>query len=141
MDYINNTFQDLMVEHDLILKATEREKEWQYEGRIALNPHDHIPFAVLLSKSDDTAIGQILFQNLFVFDRDFYDETQVLRTINDLNLKNGAYYYFCLDTNRKVFMRHVGDVSGDVRSFFRILQAGPILIQKILSEINELKDD
>ncbi|MFV8064806.1 hypothetical protein ACMZ5S_10235 [Streptococcus pluranimalium] len=129
MDKINQAFHDLMFLKNFQMKATEKEDHWLYEGKLSVKEEHTIDFAVSISKGVKTAIGQIVFRNIASFDPERGNRSSFLELINDLNVTNGAYYYYCLDRDNRVFIRYVSEVNSDIEPFFDILVVGPSLIK------------
>ncbi|WP_170242497.1 hypothetical protein [Streptococcus suis] len=136
MNTVNAAFQSLLKEKKFAMKATEKEQEWIYQGRLALSDVHLARFSVSLSKDPHYAIGQITYQQI-AYMKSSDDPAQWYELVNQLNREFGVFYYFCLDEDGSLFARYVSEVSQDLAYFYHILVQGPALIKEVMPLIEE----
>lgn len=129
MDQINEKFQQFLSGKNFVLKKQETDQSWIYQGKLQINEFHMVDFAIQLDKEDKEAIYQIVFTNI-AYCRNLKEYSEWVTLINELNVEQAGSYYFCLDSEGKVFLRHIGIVKNDLEQLFRILtSAGEVIRQ------------
>ncbi|MCU9533648.1 hypothetical protein [Streptococcus sp. CSL10205-OR2] len=136
MDKVNESFQRTLAKKQFFLKIIEKPSEWHYKGKFAVSEKHMIDFGVSITKGQSKGIGQIIYQNL-AYCPDKESRLAWLEFINDLNRQLGIYYYFCLDEDGYVYMRHFRDVTTELEDFFNTIIQAPNLIRKVLVMFEE----
>ncbi|WP_368396818.1 hypothetical protein [Streptococcus oralis] len=129
MDQINDKFQQFLSEKNFVLKKQETDQSWIYQGKLQINEFHVVDFAIQLDKEDKEAIYQIVFTNI-AYCRNLEERSKWESLVNELNVGQSGSYYFCIDNDGKVFLRHIGIVKDDLEQLFRILtSAGEVIRQ------------
>ena len=129
MDQINDKFQQFLSEKNFVLKKQETDQSWIYQGKLQINEFHMVDFAIQLDKEDKEAIYQIVFTNI-AYCRNLEERSKWESLVNELNVEQAGSYYFCIDNDGKVFLRHIGIVKDDLEQLFRILtSAGEVIRQ------------
>lgn len=129
VDQINDKFQQFLSEKNFVLKKQETDQSWIYQGKLQINEFHMVDFAIQLDKEDKEAIYQIVFTNI-AYCRNLEERSKWESLVNELNVEQAGSYYFCIDNDGKVFLRHIGIVKDDLEQLFRILtSAGEVIRQ------------
>ena len=129
MDQINEKFQQFLSGKNFVLKKQETDQSWIYQGKLQINEFHMVDFAIQLDKEDKEAIYQIVFTNI-AYCRNLEERSKWESLVNELNVEQAGSYYFCIDNDGKVFLRHIGIVKDDLEQLFRILtSAGEVIRQ------------
>ncbi len=129
VDQINDKFQQFLSEKNFVLKKQETDQSWIYQGKLQINEFHVVDFAIQLDKEDKEAIYQIVFTNI-AYCRNLEERSKWESLVNELNVGQAGSYYFCIDNDGKVFLRHIGIVKDDLEQLFRILtSAGEVIRQ------------
>lgn len=129
VDQINEKFQQFLSEKNFVLKKQETDQSWIYQGKLQINEFHMVDFAIQLDKEDKEAIYQIVFTNI-AYCRNLEERSKWESLVNELNVEQAGSYYFCIDNDGKVFLRHIGIVKDDLEQLFRILtSAGEVIRQ------------
>ena len=129
MDQINDKFQQFLSGKNFVLKKQETDHSWIYQGKLQITEFHMVDFAIQLDKEDKEAIYQIVFTNI-AYCRNLEEYSEWVTLINELNIEQAGSYYFCIDNDGKVFLRHIGIVKNDLEQLFRILtSAGEVIRQ------------
>lgn len=136
MDRINEKFQQFLSGKNFVLKKQETDYSWIYQGKLQITEFHMVDFAIQLDdfaiqldKEDKEAIYQIVFTNI-AYCRNLKEYSEWVTLINELNVEQAGSYYFCIDNDGKVFLRHIGIVKDDLEQLFRILtSAGEVIRQ------------
>ncbi|MBJ8325285.1 hypothetical protein [Streptococcus pacificus] len=136
MDKVNESFQRTLAKKQFFLKIVEKPSEWHYKGKFSVSEKHLIDFGISITKGQSKGIGQIIYQNIaYCSDKD--SRLEWLEFINNLNRQLGIYYYFCLEDNGYVYMRHIRDVTTELEDFFNTIIQAPSLIRKVLVMFEE----
>ncbi|MGQ7550934.1 hypothetical protein ACTGU3_09540, partial [Streptococcus suis] len=106
MDRLNECFQTFMREDGFLMKIIEEEEAYKYLGRLSIAPDRLIDFSLLIPKSPDTEVVQIVFDKIGIQDQN-HSREEWLEFINQMNLEHGIHYYFCLKEDGSIFARYV----------------------------------
>lgn len=136
MDKVNEKFQKFLTEKQFALKQQEIERCWIYQGKLRLSEFHVVDFAIQLDKEEQQAIYQIVYTNI-AYCRNMEERSKWETLINELNLYHAGSYYFCIDPDGKVFLRHVGIVKEDFEELFRILTSAGGVIRQVLPKIED----
>lgn len=129
VDQINEKFQQFLSGKNFVLKKQETDQSWIYQGKLQINEFHMVDFAIQLDKEDKEAIYQIVFTNI-AYCRNLEERSKWESLVNELNVEQAGSYYFCIDNDGKVFLRHIGIVKDDLEQLFRILtSAGEVIRQ------------
>ena len=129
IDQINEKFQRFLDGKKFALKKQETDQSWIYQGKLQINEFHMVDFAIQLDKEDKEAIYQIVFTNI-AYCRNLEERSKWESLVNELNVEQAGSYYFCIDNDGKVFLRHIGIVKDDLEQLFRILtSAGEVIRQ------------
>lgn len=137
MDKVNQTFQDLLLQHQFPMKAIEEDNQWVYRGKLSISPTYLVDFAVSLAKSDKRSTCQIVFNNL-AYCSAYENRDKWLNCLNSINVNQGLYYYFALDGDGRVFARYIGEVSTHLDELFYILINGGKIVRSALQVIESM---
>lgn len=113
------------------MQRKESNSEIIYQGRLSLSNYPLIDFALFLGEiSESDLVCQIAYENIASCQSESQLE-MLYSFINDLNLNYALYYYFALDKNNKLFMRHVSKISNPntVSDIIEILLSGGKIVQ------------
>lgn len=133
---VNQSFQEILAKENFILKQSEEETQWIYQGKLMAEEYHVIDFAVSLSKGEQRGVCQIVYHNLALCQQ-FEEREKWLNFINNWNVTKGVYYYLCLGMDGRVFLRYVSEVEGNMQLVYDTLQKGSSLVQQLLLEIAE----
>lgn len=136
MDKVNEKFQKFLTEKQFALKQQEIERCWIYQGKLRLSEFHVVDFAIQLDKEEQQAIYQIVYTNI-AYCRNMEERSKWETLINESNLYHAGSYYFCIDPDGKVFLRHVGIVKEDFEELFRILTSAGGVIRQVLPKIED----
>lgn len=129
VDQINEKFQQFLSGKNFVLKKQETDQSWIYQGKLQINEFHMVDFAIQLDKEDKETIYQIVFTNI-AYCRNLEERSKWESLVNELNVEQAGSYYFCIDNDGKVFLRHIGIVKDDLEQLFRILtSAGEVIRQ------------
>lgn len=129
VDQINEKFQRFLDGKKFALKKQETDQSWIYQGKLQINEFHMVDFAIQLDKEDKEAIYQIVFTNI-AYCRNLEERSKWESLVNELNVEQAGSYYFCIDNDGKVFLRHISIVKNDLEQLFRILtSAGEVIRQ------------
>lgn len=140
MDRLNDTFQEILEERGFSMKIVPSDKQVSYHGRLALTDEAIVNFALLVPRSDDKEIVQIVFDKLIACSDDKRD--LCLDTLNHLNVSTGLYYYFALRENGDVFARYMIPVEPDrTEVLLELIQTGGRLMRQAHAVLSEVLED
>lgn len=131
MTQIYDTFKELLHQNGLHMKEGEQNDAWVFKGRLAVSDHHMVDFAVLLSKQEPSTY-QVVFNNV-AYCKDYNQQATYLEHINQFNAQQGVYYYLALDTDGRIFARHVHLVQYDVEYCVQILLTGVNVVRQAVS--------
>ena len=134
VDQINDKFQQFLSEKNFVLKKQETDQSWIYQGKLQINEFHMVDFAIQLDKEDKEAIYQIVFTNI-AYCRNLEERSKWESLVNELNVEQAGSYYFCIDNDGKVFLRHIGIVKDDLEQLFRILNSAGEVIRQASQKI------
>ncbi|MBF0779566.1 MULTISPECIES: hypothetical protein [unclassified Granulicatella] len=132
---INQSFQDILARENFVLKQTEEDTQWVYQGKLMASEYHVIDFAVSLTKGEQKGVCQIVFHNLACCQK-FEDREKWLQFINNWNVTQGIYYYLCLGLDGRIFLRYVSEVHGQMQVVYDTLQTGSSLVKKLLVDLS-----
>lgn len=138
MDRLNQAFQEVLEERQFRMKVVESEQQFSYHGRLALSQDYTVHFALLVPKSDEREVVQIVFDKILTVNaEEFRDE--VLDILNYLNLTIGLYYYFALRENGDVFARYMLPVDPSRTEYLlELIQIGGRLMHQAREQLEDL---
>lgn len=134
---MNQCFQELLATKHFDMRATEKEQEWVYQGKLALNDLHTVSFSVSLSKGDNYSIGQIVYQNI-AYIRDGDSRRTWYQLVNELNSSHGLFYHFYLDDEERLLARYRTEVSSDLDYFYHIFVQGTALLQQVVPLLEQV---
>lgn len=131
MDLLNERFKTVLETRGFELKRTEHASSFHYQGRLALDENMLVDFELLVPKSDQREVVQIVFNRLATC-RDHKDKLLWLKHLNEINTHNGLHYYFCLGDDGRVFARYMLPVDPDRTDILlELLQIGSHLMHQV----------
>ena len=136
IDKINQGFQQLLEEKNFRMKAQELEDEWIYQGKLSLKELHLIGLSVSISKGESYSIAQVIYQKIGYI-KDDGQRGEWMEYLNELNLKHGIYYYFCLDEEGYLMARYVTQITHDLENLFQIIVQGTKLLSQVMPELEK----
>ncbi|HEM5162048.1 hypothetical protein F9856_09700 [Streptococcus suis] len=137
MDRLNECFQTFMREDGFLMKIIEEEEAYKYLGRLSIAPDRLIDFSLLIPKSPDTEVVQIVFDKLGIQDQN-HSREEWLEFINQMNLEYGIHYYFCLKEDGSIFARYVLPIRpSNVSLIYDLIRVGSGVIRRFIDEMEE----
>lgn len=135
MTRIYDTLKEQLHQNGLHMKEEEQNEAWVFKGRLAVSEHHMVDFAVLLSK-EEPATYQVVFNNV-AYCKDYNQQATYLGCINEFNAQQGVYYYLALDTDGRIFARHVHLVEQDVSQCVQTLLTGVNFVRQAVAYFND----
>lgn len=134
MDYLNQSFQTLLSERQFRMKTTETDHQFKYQGRVALKNDALVDFAILMPKSEEREVVQLVFDKVLRCP-DEERRSLCLDMLNHINLTSGVYFYFVMREDGTVFARYMLPVDPDRTGvLLDLLQVG----SKVLEQARDL---
>lgn len=129
MSKVNENFLKRLNERGVQMKIEEGEGMAIYRGKLGVNEHHIVDFAVSITNDDENATCQIVFNNV-AYCKSFEEKAIWFEILNELNLTQGVYYYFAMDRDGRIFARYITQITSDIDQFIDVFLAGVSIVQQ-----------